>query len=146
MDPVALDILDKCNAIQVLVPFLVRESGLSTDNSATPAKRPSRSVMPQPAFSLTDLHPKDVQNHVLHALFNLCRVNKQRQQAAAVAGVIPALQQVVQDKSSVLKASIESIIFWLLYAVSRTSADVCITYTVRYGSCDSENSQPTLGT
>ncbi|KAM0746355.1 kinase-like protein [Meredithblackwellia eburnea MCA 4105] len=41
----------------------------------------------------------EIQNHVVNALFNLCRLSKNRQEEAAVAGVIPILQRVVQANS-----------------------------------------------
>ena len=43
---------------------------------------------------------KDVQNHVVHALFYLCRVNKVNQQDAARAGIIPPLQKIVKGKGA----------------------------------------------
>ncbi|KAG0358978.1 hypothetical protein BGZ54_010196, partial [Gamsiella multidivaricata] len=41
----------------------------------------------------------DVCNHVLTTLFNLCRINKSRQEEAAQAGIIPHLQQIAESSS-----------------------------------------------
>eukprot|EP00003_Mantamonas_plastica_P025979 TRINITY_DN518_c1_g1_i1.p1 TRINITY_DN518_c1_g1~~TRINITY_DN518_c1_g1_i1.p1 ORF type:complete len:635 (-),score=238.30 TRINITY_DN518_c1_g1_i1:184-2088(-) len=40
-----------------------------------------------------------MQNEILNALYNLCRIDKQRQELAAIAGIIPHLQQVINDNS-----------------------------------------------
>ncbi|KAF8927230.1 hypothetical protein BGZ58_010548 [Dissophora ornata] len=42
---------------------------------------------------------QDVCNHVLTTLFNLCRINKSRQEEAAMAGIIPHLQQIAESSS-----------------------------------------------
>ncbi|KAF9432106.1 hypothetical protein BGZ76_011255, partial [Entomortierella beljakovae] len=42
---------------------------------------------------------QDVNNHILTTLFNLCRINKSRQEEAAQAGVIPILQQMAESNS-----------------------------------------------
>ncbi|KAF9291878.1 hypothetical protein BGZ88_006675 [Linnemannia elongata] len=42
---------------------------------------------------------QDVCNHVLTTLFNLCRINKARQEEAAQAGLIPHLQQIAESSS-----------------------------------------------
>ncbi|KAF9917948.1 hypothetical protein BX616_010774 [Lobosporangium transversale] len=41
----------------------------------------------------------DVCNHVLTTLFNMCRINKSRQEEAAQAGIIPHLQQIAESSS-----------------------------------------------
>ncbi|GJN89439.1 hypothetical protein Rhopal_002425-T1 [Rhodotorula paludigena] len=41
----------------------------------------------------------EIQNHAVNALFNLCRLSKNRQEEAASAGAIPLLQRIVQDSS-----------------------------------------------
>jgi hypothetical protein len=55
---------------------------------------------------LTDLlgskehHPqyREISNNVLHTLFNLCRLNKTRQEDAALCGLIPMLQRIVKTE------------------------------------------------
>jgi hypothetical protein len=39
---------------------------------------------------------REVPNNVLHILFNLCRLNKTRQEDAALSGLIPLLQKVIK--------------------------------------------------
>nr|CRX79037.1 hypothetical protein ls5930a1_00083 [Leucosporidium scottii] len=41
----------------------------------------------------------EIQNHVVNALFNLCRLSSVRQEEAAIAGAIPILQQIVSGSS-----------------------------------------------
>ncbi|TPX37984.1 hypothetical protein SmJEL517_g00405 [Synchytrium microbalum] len=41
----------------------------------------------------------EICNQVLNTLFNLCRINKARQEAAAVAGVVPHLQHFIRTNS-----------------------------------------------
>ncbi|GJJ77608.1 hypothetical protein EMPS_09967 [Entomortierella parvispora] len=41
----------------------------------------------------------DISNHVLTTLFNLCRINKSRQEEAAQAGIIPYLQKIAESAS-----------------------------------------------
>lgn len=69
MEPTALVELEKSGAIATLLPLL---SG------------PLR---------------EKCKNHVLSCVFNLCRINKRRQELAVVHGIIPHLQSVIHDKS-----------------------------------------------
>jgi hypothetical protein len=41
---------------------------------------------------------REISNNVLHILFNLCRLNKTRQEDAALSGLIPLLQRVVKTE------------------------------------------------
>ena len=41
----------------------------------------------------------DMQNQVLNALFNLCRINRARQEEAAAAGIVPHLQRIIRSNS-----------------------------------------------
>jgi hypothetical protein len=45
---------------------------------------------------------QEICNHVVNALYNLCRLSKSRQEEAALAGAIPALQKLI-DGASPLK-------------------------------------------
>ncbi|ETV92602.1 STE/STE11/CDC15 protein kinase [Aphanomyces invadans] len=72
MEPNTLENLDRAGTIPTLVHVLQHESS------------------PQ---------IKDVQNIVLHAMFYLCRINRNRQTHAAQAGLIPFLQRVTQTRS-----------------------------------------------
>jgi len=38
---------------------------------------------------------KDMHNQVLNALFNLCKINRARQEQAARAGIVPHLKEII---------------------------------------------------
>ncbi|KAF8949355.1 hypothetical protein BGZ47_005578 [Haplosporangium gracile] len=76
MNSNTLDVLQNASAINTLVQVLGERTG-SFDTRAY----------------------QDVCNHVLTTLFNLCRINKARQEEAAQAGLIPHLQQIAESSS-----------------------------------------------
>ncbi|KAF9901450.1 hypothetical protein EC991_006098 [Linnemannia zychae] len=76
MNSNTLDVLQNASAINTLVQVLGERTG----------------------FFDTRLY-QDVCNHVLTTLFNLCRINKARQEEAAQAGLIPHLQQIAESSS-----------------------------------------------
>lgn len=39
--------------------------------------------------------PQELQNQVLNTLFNLCKINRTRQEQAALAGIIPHLKEII---------------------------------------------------
>lgn len=84
-----LDALWRLDCVSKLVDLLRRSEGPCAKVRSRPSTKPSRSH--------TILPPsQEICNQVLPALFNLCRIDKSRQEAAAAAGVIPVLQQVVR--------------------------------------------------
>ncbi|KAL0486218.1 serine/threonine-protein kinase [Acrasis kona] len=48
---------------------------------------------------LLSLRQNDFSNQIISALFSLCRVNKERQEKAALAGIIPELQYMISSNS-----------------------------------------------
>ncbi|KAF9130062.1 hypothetical protein BGW39_003512 [Mortierella sp. 14UC] len=76
MNSNTLDVLQNASAINTLVQVLGERTG----------------------YFDTRLY-QDVCNHVLTTLFNLCRINKTRQEEAAQAGLIPHLQQFAESSS-----------------------------------------------
>lgn len=42
---------------------------------------------------------KEISNHIFQTLYNLCRLNKSRQEEAASAGLIPSLKRVIDSRS-----------------------------------------------
>ncbi|KAG0229437.1 hypothetical protein BGW42_001592 [Actinomortierella wolfii] len=72
MNSNTLDVLQNANAIKTLTIVLSQREGPSAN---------------------------DICNHVLTTLFNLCRVNKSRQEEAARAGIVPHLQQIAESTS-----------------------------------------------
>ncbi|ORY78918.1 hypothetical protein BCR35DRAFT_325387 [Leucosporidium creatinivorum] len=73
MLPSALEVLQNANSIEILVGILAEpfEGKLGAE----------------------------IQNHVVNALFNLCRLSSIRQEEAAIAGAIPILQHIVLGSS-----------------------------------------------
>ncbi len=72
MDHATLDDLQNAGTIQLLVRILARREGPN----------------------VTEMH-----NHVLNALYNLCRLDQERQFLAAQAGAIPSLMYVILSQS-----------------------------------------------
>ncbi|SMR60717.1 unnamed protein product [Zymoseptoria tritici ST99CH_1E4] len=73
-----LDALQNSNAIEVLTDLL-------------------NSILSSPASS-QGAYFRDISNQVLNTMFNLCRLSKPRQEDAALSGVIPLLQRIVQTE------------------------------------------------
>ncbi|KAG0217908.1 hypothetical protein BGX33_009207 [Mortierella sp. NVP41] len=76
MNSNTLDVLQNASAINTLVQVLGERTGSFDTRSY-----------------------QDACNHVLTTLFNLCRLNKARQEEAAQAGLIPHLQQIAESSS-----------------------------------------------
>lgn len=92
MLPAALEILQNAGAIETLVAVLgQRYRGRL--GAVRPMSLQNRSAL------LIMWNPQEIQNHAVNALFNLCRLSKNRQEEAASAGAIPLLQRIVQDSS-----------------------------------------------
>lgn len=73
-----LDALQNSNAIEVLTDLL--SSSLQA-NTRTPT-----------------IYFRDISNQVLNTMFNLCRLSKERQEDAALSGLIPLLQRIVKTE------------------------------------------------
>ncbi|KDQ11479.1 hypothetical protein BOTBODRAFT_177313 [Botryobasidium botryosum FD-172 SS1] len=73
MNATMLDVLQNANAVEILVKILEeQESGP---------------------------HSTETSNHIFQTCYNLCRLNKLRQEEAAQAGIIPLLKRVVETNS-----------------------------------------------
>lgn len=83
MEPSVVEQLSKAGAISTLVPLLREESELDVLSEEE-----------------SDRHSKEVRHFVLHTLFNLCRVNNVRREAAAMNGIIPPLQKLLEKQNS----------------------------------------------
>ncbi|KAJ3995309.1 hypothetical protein F5050DRAFT_1800256 [Lentinula boryana] len=68
-----LDVLQNANTIEILVRIL-------EEQASSP-------------------HSTEMSNHIFQTCFNLCRLNKSRQEEAAQAGIIPCLQRVAETQS-----------------------------------------------
>ena len=49
-------------------------------------------------ISSKELHSREVSNQVLNTIYNLCRLDKARQEEAAMNGIIPVLQRIIKTK------------------------------------------------
>ncbi|KIJ62679.1 hypothetical protein HYDPIDRAFT_30272 [Hydnomerulius pinastri MD-312] len=68
-----LEVLQNANAIEILIKLL-------DEDKAGP-------------------HSTEVSNHIFQTCYNLCRLNKSRQEEAAQAGIIPCLKRVIETSS-----------------------------------------------
>ncbi|KAL1746839.1 hypothetical protein HDZ31DRAFT_33179 [Schizophyllum fasciatum] len=73
MNPTLLEVLQNANAIEILVRILDEQS--------------------------TGPHGTEISNHIFQTCYNLCRLNKSRQEEAAQAGIIPCLKRVIETRS-----------------------------------------------
>ncbi|KAL4249212.1 non-specific serine/threonine protein kinase [Abortiporus biennis] len=73
MNATLLEVLQNANAIEILVRILDEQS--------------------------TGPHSTEMCNHVFQTIYNLCRLNKSRQEEAAQAGIIPSLKRVIESSS-----------------------------------------------
>lgn len=73
MNPTLLEVLQNANAIEILVRILDEQS--------------------------TGAHSTEISNHIFQICYNLCRLNKSRQEEAAQAGIIPCLRRVIETRS-----------------------------------------------
>ncbi|KAF7297578.1 Cytokinesis protein sepH [Mycena kentingensis (nom. inval.)] len=73
MNATLLEVLQNANAIEILVKILEEQS--------------------------SGPHSTEMSNHIFQTCYNLCRLNKSRQEEAAQAGIIPCLQRVIETKS-----------------------------------------------
>ncbi|KAG8995688.1 hypothetical protein FRB94_008863 [Tulasnella sp. JGI-2019a] len=73
MNATMLDVLQNANAIEILVHILDEQS--------------------------LGPHSAEISNHIFQTCFNLCRLNKLRQEEAAQAGIIPLLKRIIETNS-----------------------------------------------
>ncbi|KAJ7211039.1 hypothetical protein B0H12DRAFT_389215 [Mycena haematopus] len=73
MNATLLEVLQNANAIEILVRILEEQS--------------------------SGPHATEMANHIFQTCYNLCRLNKSRQEEAAQAGIIPCLKRVIETRS-----------------------------------------------
>lgn len=93
MEPAALVELENCGAIGALIPLLT-----------------------------SPLRDRCL-NHVLPCMYNLCRINKRRQEQAAVQGLIPHLQRLITEESHLRQFALP-IICDMAHASTATRAEL----------------------
>ncbi|KAF9468656.1 hypothetical protein BDZ94DRAFT_686290 [Collybia nuda] len=73
MNATLLDVLQNANALEILIRILDEQS--------------------------TGPHSAEMSNHIFQTCYNLCRINKSRQEEAAQAGILPCLKRVIEISS-----------------------------------------------
>ncbi|KAJ7465176.1 hypothetical protein FB451DRAFT_1262864 [Mycena latifolia] len=73
MNATLLEVLQNANAIEILIRILEEQS--------------------------SGPHSTEMSNHIFQTCYNLCRLNKSRQEEAAQAGIIPCLKRVIETRS-----------------------------------------------
>ncbi|KAG6817006.1 hypothetical protein H0H87_000902 [Tephrocybe sp. NHM501043] len=73
MNATLLDVLQNANAIEILIRILDEQS--------------------------SGPHSAEMSNHIFQTCYNLCRLNKSRQEEAAQAGILPCLKRVIETSS-----------------------------------------------
>jgi hypothetical protein len=86
-----LDALQNSNAIEVLTDFL----GTAIEQQQSQHRRRPQTTSPS-AGSTSNF--REITNQLLNTMFNLCRLSKSRQEDAALSGLIPLLQRIVQTE------------------------------------------------
>lgn len=89
MNPTLLDVLQNANAIEILVRIL--------DEQASGVHATVRRSIRPPFLILTTR--QEISNHVFQTCYNLCRLNKSRQEEAAQAGIVRCLRRVIETSS-----------------------------------------------
>lgn len=85
-----LEVLQNANAIEILVRLLDEDRG-------GPHGTASRSFNMRALYS--GCASQEISNHIFQTCYNLCRLNKSRQEEAAQAGIIPCLKRVIETSS-----------------------------------------------
>ncbi|PVF99565.1 hypothetical protein CPB86DRAFT_872615 [Serendipita vermifera] len=75
MTSTLLDVLQNANCIEILVTILKKQT--------------------------SGLHSTEISNYIFQTCYNLCRLNKSRQEEAAQAGILPCLKRVISTNSPV---------------------------------------------
>lgn len=92
MNSTLLDVLQNANAIEILVRILDEQS--TGPHSAVCIYSISMYLFD----SWLNLE-QEMSNHIFQTCYNLCRLNKSRQEEAAQAGIIPCLKRVIETSS-----------------------------------------------
>jgi hypothetical protein len=93
MNATLLEVLQNANAIEILTRILDEQS--SGTHSTVRRRKVRRMILNRYLCLLF----QEIANHVFQTCYNLCRLNKGRQEEAAQAGIIPLLMRVIESSS-----------------------------------------------
>ncbi|KAJ9512924.1 hypothetical protein QJQ45_029056 [Haematococcus lacustris] len=106
-----LPAINEAGAIATLTPFLSRDKLLDLQQQTAmqiqqqQAITPGQQLSPLQLQAVATLPALQVQQEVLHALHNICKLNKRHLEDAATVGVIPHLVRLASDAVSALSAA-----------------------------------------
>lgn len=92
MNATLLDDLQNANAIEILVKILDEQSSGPYSTVWFFWSDSTRAMLMGNAL-------QEMSNHIFQTCYNLCRLNKSRQEEAAQAGIIPSLRRVIEASS-----------------------------------------------
>lgn len=93
MSPNLLEVLQNANAIDILIKIL-------DEQSTGPYSTVSPSYLTSECEEFdTKSAIQEMSNHIFQTCYNLCRLNKTRQEEAVQAGIIPSLKRVIESSS-----------------------------------------------
>lgn len=81
-----------------MLKFIKNLSMLSTTHDALQNSNAIEALTDLLSASMKLPHSREVSNQVLNIMYNLCRLSKTRQEDAALSGIIPLLQEIVQTE------------------------------------------------
>ncbi len=91
MNATLLEVLQNANALEILIRIL-------EEQSAGPHSTVSVAFSPM-IYDINTFQPKEIANHVFQTCYNLCRLDKSRQEEAAASGHHPCLKRVIETSS-----------------------------------------------
>jgi hypothetical protein len=86
------EVLQNANALEILIRILEEQS---SGPHSTVSRLNSPPLLPNVQYCIQ----QEISNHVFQTCYNLCRLNKSRQEEAAQAGIIPCLKRVIETSS-----------------------------------------------
>lgn len=90
MNVTLLDVLQQANAIDILVKILEVEGH---------GPHPTVRYVVLHLLNISSCGSQESSNHIFQTCYNLCRLNKPRQEEAVQAGIIPCLKRVIKTPS-----------------------------------------------
>eukprot|EP00746_Dinoflagellata_sp_MGD_P077844 gnl/MRDRNA2_/MRDRNA2_31184_c0_seq1.p1 gnl/MRDRNA2_/MRDRNA2_31184_c0~~gnl/MRDRNA2_/MRDRNA2_31184_c0_seq1.p1 ORF type:complete len:999 (+),score=193.63 gnl/MRDRNA2_/MRDRNA2_31184_c0_seq1:143-2998(+) len=106
-EPQVLNVLENAGIVPVLVHFLALHLG--GKSTGTSFGREVTTIGTNSSGDDVTQLSKDVRSHCLQALFSLCKISRPRQEQAALAGVLPVLQALVENRSGLRSLAMQMV-------------------------------------